>query len=194
MKNERNVAALGRLGLFMASLVPTLSLGCAGAYGHAPNYVAIDQEASVVAGAHEYDPSSVRSQGPDAWKKAVVLFGVVENRSAGPGGRALLKLSVRRLAPHNVCARAGDDDSCRVTVSESDAGSAWALVSLRGDDDVGPLAVAQRSLVRIVGTIGQDVSPADGAAVVHASWYRHWPANQYVSLSHGGGLGLVGTF
>ena len=41
--------------------------------------------------------------------------------------------------------------------------------------------VGQRSLLRIVGTVGQDVSPADGSPVVHALWYRHWPRSEYVS-------------
>jgi len=163
-------------------LVVAFAVGCggAGAYGHAPNYAPIDPEVSAVAGAREYDAASARVQGPEAWRKAVVLFGVVESRAAGPGGQAFLKLSVRRLEPRNQCSRDGDDDSCRVTVSERDAGTVWTLVSLRGDDDVGPFAVGQRSLVRIVGAIGQDVSTTDGSPVVHASWYRHFPPPQYL--------------
>ena len=39
---------------------------------------------------------------PDEWRKGrVTLFGVVESRTAGPGGQALLKLSVRRLDGRN---------------------------------------------------------------------------------------------
>jgi hypothetical protein len=175
------------LRLSIVSVMAALAAGCggSGAYGHSPNYAPLDPEVSAVAGAREYDAASARVQGPEAWRKAVVLFGVVESRAAGPGGQALLKLSVRRLEPHNVCPREGDDDSCRVTVSDSDVGTVWALVSLRGDDDVGPFAVGQRSLVRIVGTIGQDVSPTDGAPVVHASWYRHFPLAQYVAKKPG---------
>ena len=75
----------------------------------------------------------------------------------------MLKLSVRRLEPFNLCQSQQDEDSCRVTVSDKDFGSVYALVQLRGDDDVGPRSVGQRSLVRIVGTLGQDVSPTDGA-------------------------------
>jgi hypothetical protein len=167
----------------MAVCAVVLGVGCGGAgvYGHAPSYAPIDDEATLVAVAREYDAAAARSQGPEGWRKAVALFGVVESRAAGPGGQALLKLSVRTLAPQNACERPGDDDSCRVTVSEKDEGGVWVLVRLRGDDDFGPLAVGQRSLVRIVGAIGQDVSPTDGAPVVHASWYRHFPATQYVS-------------
>jgi len=170
-----------RLSIALSVLALAVGCGGAGVYGHSPSYAPIDEEASLVAGAREYDAKAARSQGPEESRKPVVLFGVVESRAPGPGGQALLKLSARALAPQNVCARPGDDDSCRVTVSEKDEGGVWALVRLHGDDDFGPLAVGQRSLLRIVGTIGQDVSPTDGAPVVHASFYRHFPATQYVS-------------
>jgi hypothetical protein len=155
--------------------------GGAGPYGHAPAYVPLDAESTAVAGAREYDPVMVQRR-PDEWRKgSVTLFGVVESRSAGPGGQALLKLSVRILEPRNLCENHNDDDSCRVTVSDKDFGVVWTLVSLRGEDDVGPRSVGIRSLLRLVGTIGQDVSQADGAPVVHASFYRHWPSFYYVT-------------
>jgi hypothetical protein len=127
-----------------------------------------------------YD-ATVQRPGAGGVERRISLFGVVDGRAAGPGGQALLKLRVRALEPANQCARPGDDDSCRVTVSDKDFGVVWSLVELRADDDVGPRAVAPRSLLRIVGTVGQDVSPADGAPVVHALWYRHWPGQEYVA-------------
>jgi len=157
--------------------------GChgAGPYGHSPRYVELSEESSVTAGAREYDPVMIERR-PDEWRRSTVtLFGVVEGRTAGPGGRAMLKLSVRRLEPRNLCDNQNDDDSCRVTVSDRDFGVVWALASLHGDDDVGPRSVGLRSLVRVVGTIGQDVSPSDGALILHATWYRHWPAFYYVT-------------
>lgn len=182
MNNGCKVATRAYLRLSRAFALALIAAACggAGAYGHAPAYVPIDQEASVVAAAREYDAVAARSQGPEGWRKAVALFGLVESRAAGPGGQALLRLSLRTLESRNVCERQGDDDSCRVTVSDRDKGAIWALVRLRGDDDVGPFAVGQRSLVRVVGAVGQDVSPADGAPVVHASWYRHFPSTEYV--------------
>jgi hypothetical protein len=161
-----------------------LLAGChgAGPYGHAPRYVELDDETAAVAGAREYDPVMVERQ-PEEWRKGkIALFGVVESRSAGPGGAALLKLSVHRLEPRNLCESETDDDSCRVTVSDKDFGVVYALVVLRGDDDVGPHAVRQRSLLRIVGTLGQDVSP-EGAPILHATYYRHWPPFFYVTRS-----------
>jgi hypothetical protein len=168
--------------LALAALL-SLATGCysAGPYGHSPRYVELSDETTAAAGAREYDPVMVDKQ-PDQWRKGTVtLFGVVESRTAGPGAQAMLKLSVRRLEPHNICENAGSDDSCRVTVNDKDFGSVWVLVQLSGDDDVGPRAVGQRSLVRIVGTLGQDVAPADGGHVIHATWHRHWPVYFYAT-------------
>jgi hypothetical protein len=174
-----------KLGL--PALLTTLTLGAtagchsAGPYGHAPRYVELSEETAAASGAREYDPVMVERQ-PEEWRKGrVVLIGVVESRTAGPGGQALLKLSVRRLDPRNLCESENDDDTCRVTVSDKDFGVVSALVQLRGDDDVGPHAVGQRSLLRIVGTLGQDVTPADGTPILHATYYRHWPVYFYVT-------------
>jgi hypothetical protein len=171
-------------GLLLAGLAVLLLVGChsAGPYGHSPRYVELDDETTAASGAREYDPVMVERQ-PDQWRKGkTVLFGVVESRSAGPGGAALLKMSVRRLEPRNLCESENDDDSCRVTVSDKDFGVVTALVVLRGDDDVGPRAVGQRSLLRIAGAVGQDVS-AEGTPIVHANYYRHWPPFFYVTRS-----------
>jgi hypothetical protein len=169
-------------------MLPTAALAlaipaCAGAgpYGHSPRYVELDEESAATAGARDYDPVMVLRQREQWQKQKVALFGVVASRSAGPGGQALLKLLVRRLEPRNLCESATDDDSCRVTVSDKDFGVVWALASLHGDDDVGPRAVAQRSLLHVVGTIGQYISETDGAPIVHATYYRHFPPLSYVT-------------
>jgi len=155
----------------------------AGPYGHAPRYAPTGDETTAIAGAREYDPVMVERQ-PDDWRKGTItLFGVVDSRAAGPGGQAMLKLSVRRLEPRNLCQNENDDDTCRVTVSDKDFGAVAVLVQLRGDDDVGPSAVGQHSLVRIVGTLAQDTSPSDGAPILHATWLRHWPVYSYVTRS-----------
>ena len=51
---------------------------------------------------------------------------------------------------------------------------------LHGDDYVGPRAVGPRSLLRVVGALGQDASP-DGAPMFHATYYRHFPRFFYVT-------------
>jgi hypothetical protein len=175
-----------RLAVLAAAAVlamATVSCHGAGPYGHSPRYAELDEETTATAGAREYDPVMVERQ-PEEWRKGTVtLFGVVESRAAGPGGQALLKLGVRRLDPRNLCQNEHDDDTCRVTVSDKDFGVVYALVQVRGDDDVGPHSVGMRSLVRIAGTLAQDVSPSEGAPIVHATWYRHWPVYFYVTRS-----------
>lgn len=178
---------IGTLSLIALAALST-ACGGAGPYGHAPRYVELSDETAATAGAREYDPVMAERQ-PDEWRKGkLTLFGVVESRAPGGGGQALLKLGVRRLEPRNLCENEHDDDSCRVTVSDKDFGVVYALVQLRGGDDLGPKAVGQKSLVRIVGTLGQDVSPSDGAPIVHAAYYRHWPVYHYVTRSSAGNM------
>jgi hypothetical protein len=158
------------------------SFGCsAGPYGHAPAYAPRGDEKGAIAHAREYDPVMFVRQ-PDEWRKGdVVLFGVVTNRGAGPGGASYLTLSVRRLEPRNLCENAHDDDTCRVTVSDRDFGVVHALVLLTGDDDMGEHSVAAGSLVRLVGRFGENADPNDGGAILRATWYRHWPRYFFVT-------------
>jgi hypothetical protein len=165
----------------LALVAMTVACHGAGPYGHSPKYVELDDETAAVAGAREYDPVMAERQPEDWHKGSVMLFGVVLGRTAGPGGQAMLKLGVRRLDPRNLCENEHDDDSCRVTVSDKDFGVIYALAQLRGDDDTGPKAVGIRSLLRVVGTLGQETSPTDGAPVLHATYYRHWPVFNWVT-------------
>jgi len=169
-----------------AMLAVTLSMtlmGChdPGQYGHAPHYAPLSDEEGAAAAAREYDPVMFQRQ-PEEWRaRPTVLFGTVTQRTAGPSGTAFVKLSVRRLEPRNLCANANDEDSCRVTVSEKDYGVVTAAVSLKGEDDVGARSVAGGSLLRVVGTFGQEVDPQDGSPVIRATFYRHFPRNYYVT-------------
>src|SRR5450631_2601968 len=103
--------SMGAVGAALACLVSTAGCHSAGPYGHSPRYVEVSDETAAATGAREYDPVMVERQ-PDEWRKGrLTLFGVVESRTAGPGGQAMLKLSVRRLEPHNLCESKQEDDS-----------------------------------------------------------------------------------
>lgn len=171
----------------MRRLSAALVLFCAcrspGPYGYAVTYVPTSEEKAAVEGSREYDPVMVGRE-PEAWRKGTTsLFGVVTGRVPGPGGAASLTLSVRRLEPRNLCSNANDEDTCRVTVSDRDFGIVHALVKLRPEDELGEKSVGIGSLVRVVGTLGEDVDPADGAPILRATFYRHWPRNVYVTKS-----------
>ncbi len=105
---------------------------------------------------------------------------MVTNRGSGPGGAAYLTLSLRTLQPRNLC-ESDDEDSCRVTVSEREMGRVHALLALASEDDMGQESVGLGSLVRIVGTVTQDLDPSDGTPIVRATFYRHWPRGFFVT-------------
>ncbi len=173
------VVALVALG----TVAPTLLVGChgAGPYGHSVAYAPSVDEAKAVTGAREYDPVMFQRL-PDEWRgKPVTLFGVVTRRDSGPGGGAALTLSVRRLEPRNLCDNMNDEDSCRVTVSDTDFGVMHVIVPLRAEDDTGEHSASAGSLFRVVGTLGEDVDTNDGTPILRATFYRHWPRNFYVT-------------
>jgi hypothetical protein len=166
-----------------ALAIASVALGCrsAGPYGYAPTYIASSDEQAAVEGAREYDPVMYARE-PEVWRKSkVVFFGVVTGRAPGPGGQAYLTLSVRRLDTRNLCSNANDEDTCRVTVTDHDFGIAHTLVALKPEDDVGEHSVGAGSLVRVAGNFGEDVDPNDGAPIMRAAYYRHWPRYFYVT-------------
>jgi len=153
-----------------------------GLYGHSRVYSPLDQEEAALKNAKEYDPVMAQ-RAPDEWKgKTVSLFGVVSARNAGTGGNAALKLSMRTLETRNLC-ETTSEDSCRVTVSDREHAVVHARVKLTGDDDIGTNSVGVGSLVRVVGTISDSVDPNDGAPVLQAVYYRHWPRGFYVTTA-----------
>lgn len=155
----------------------------AGPYGYSTKYAPTSEEETALKDAGDYDPVMYARE-PTEWRRRrSALFGVVTSRAPGPGGAAYLTLGVRKLEPRNLCSNANDEDTCRVTVSDRDFGVVHALVRLRGGDDMGEKSVAVGSLVRVGGVFGEDVDPADGAPVLRASFYRHWPRYYYVTRS-----------
>jgi hypothetical protein len=172
-----------KAGLGLVLAFGALAAGCrgGGAYGYAASYVPLDAEETALKGAREYDPIMYQREVEDWRTKKVTLFGVVTARAPGPSGASNLTLSVRRLATRNLCSNSNDEDTCRVTVTDKDFGVVHALVGLQPDDDTGEHSVTAGSLVRVVGQFGEDVDSSDGAPVMRASFYRHWPRHFYVT-------------
>jgi len=167
--------------LSLALVLPRCGGG--GQYGHAVNYVPLSDEEKATKTAKEYDPVMFQRQ-PDQWRgKPVALFGIVTNRGSGPGGAAYVTISVRRLEPRNACESHADEDTCRVTVSDADFGLVHVQVVAHGEDDVGEHSIGGGSLLRLVGTFGEETDPNDGGAVMRATYYRHWPRGQYVTTA-----------
>ena len=119
---------------------------------------------------------------PEAWRKSkAVLFGVVTSRAPGPGGAAYLTLSVRKLETRNLCSNAQRRGHVSRHRQRSRFRRRPRARALRPDDDMGEHSVGVGSLVRAVGMFGEDVDPADGAPVMRASFYRHWPRYFFVT-------------
>ncbi len=159
-----------------------LVVGChsAGPYGYSRVYSPLDEEERATTDAKELDPVMMERI-RDEWKKSKVhVFGVVKSRRDAPGGGAYLTLGMRSLAPRNLCDDA-DEDSCRVTVSEREHAVVHAVVRLTGGDDLGSVSVRPGSLLRVVGSLGDEADATDGGPVIRAQYYRHWPRGQFAT-------------
>jgi len=168
------------LSSFAASALVLSACRSAGPYGHSRAYTPTSDEAQATSGKTELDPRAV-PRSPDQRRRVYWAFGVVTHRSPGPGGAAYVALSLRALQPQNQC-ESRDEDTCRVTVGDRETGRAHALVTLTAEDDLGERGVGLGSLLRVVGNVAEDVDPADGSAIVRASFYRHWPRGFYQAV------------
>jgi hypothetical protein len=119
---------------------------------------------------------------PESWAgKKVSLFGVVVARENQQGAAAVLTLGIRTLQPKNLCA--GDtEDTCRTTVSEKESERVVALVTIASPEDLsGQHAIGLGSLLRVIGTLAPPST--EGSLTIRGSFYRHWPARQYVTTA-----------
>jgi hypothetical protein len=173
-------AAMKTAGAAIALMLVGVGCSAAGPYGYARTYVPTDGEEAAVGEAREYDPV-MSTRRPEDWKaEPVQLFAVVSSRERGPDGATLMNVSMRRVEARNLC---GDESSqsCRVTVTAKAFATLRVLVKLAPEDDTGAHRVEPGSLLRLVGkleSVGGDDKP-----LLRASWYRHWPGDQYVTTA-----------
>jgi len=159
-----------------------LACGSGGQFGHSKTYSPLSDEESAAEGAKDYDPVMAK-RSPEKWKGiSVSAFGIVVNRSSGPGGASEVKLSLRNLESRNLC-ESTDEDTCRVTVSEHEHAIVHAMLHLRTEDDLGEHSLGPGSLVRVIGVMADAVDPSDGEPVLQAKYYRHWPRGFYVTTA-----------
>lgn len=171
-----------RLAVYLPLLLGVLACHSAGPYGYSKVYSPLSEEEEAAEGAKKYDPVMAERFASE-WKgKRVSVFGVVTLRRPGPNGTTDLTLSVRTLAPRNLCDEGGED-TCRVTVSEREYGIVHALVKLKSGDNIGEHSVGSGSLVRVIAVRVDDVNSDDGNPVLKAQYYRHWPRNFYVTTA-----------
>jgi hypothetical protein len=165
-------------GLILSLLAVSCHPG--GPYGHSKVYSPTSDEEHATQGIQEYDPLLAERAIDKLKGRPTWLFGIVTNRASGPGGATYVALSLRTLQQRNLC-QSDAEDSCRVTVSDREMGRVHVLLSLGADDDLGEHGVGLGSLLRVVGTVTQDIDPTDGMAVLRGSFYRHWPRGFYLT-------------
>jgi hypothetical protein len=68
-------------------------------------------------------------------------------------------------------------------VGEREQALVHAHVKLESEDDIGRKSVGAGSLLRVIGVIGDEVDPNDGAPVLRATYYRHWPRSFYLTAA-----------
>jgi hypothetical protein len=154
----------------------------AGPYGYSRTYSPLSAESDAAEGAKEYDPVMAERDKAE-WKKSKVsVFGIVTKRAEGPGGTAYLTLSVRSLEARNLCDTL-DEETCRVTVGEREFAIVHATLKLTPSDDLGEKSLNRGSLVRVLGKLTDEVDAEDGAPVLKADYYRHWPRNFFVTTA-----------
>lgn len=149
--------------------------GCAsgGRYGYARTYIATGAEEDAEEGAVPFDPVMARRREKEWLGKKVAVFGVVESIE----GQDVL-LSLRNLQQRNLCS-SHEEDSCRVTVTDHEFAKLHASVRIQPSDK----KVQQGSLLRVIGTLSEEPHPDTGNWVIEASFYRHWPGGEFVTLS-----------
>lgn len=165
--------------LQLAAASALLSCGSAGPYGYSRTYSPLGAEEAALEGSERYDPVMARRLPAEWQSKKLDVFGIVLARAEGRDGLTDLTLSVRRLAARNLCEDASED-TCRVTVGDQELARLHVLVSLGQSDSLGN-GVQPRSLVRVVGKLEEQTNKEDGSDVLLATYYRHWPAAEFVT-------------
>lgn len=169
--------------MWKTALMLLLAVGChsPGPYGYSRTYSPLDAEEDASASVRELDPVMLQRAKEDWRNTNISVFGIVSSRREAANGNAYLTLSMRTLAPRNLC-DSPDEESCRVTVGDHEHAIVHAVARLSGEDDLGRRRVAPGSLVRVIGRLADQVGDG-GAPVLVASYLRHWPRGEYVTLA-----------
>ena len=159
------------------------ALACASSpYGYAQVYEPASGEANAARDAQPFDPVMAQRNQRSWVGKRVSIFGVVKSVESAPQGGHFLQLSVRNLQPRNLCSDS-NEDTCRVTVTERQFTTLYGLVRLKPQYTAGPDAVRPGSLVRVIGAVSESPYKKSGGTVVESDFFRHWPAQTYVTTA-----------
>jgi len=164
-------------------LVLVILLGCgSNPYGYARYYVPLDEEEAYAAQAVE-PPYTDVVRDPSGFADTLIgWFGVVREVVPQEDGSVLLRMSQRPHIERHLCAERSES-SCRVTVSERDAGPFSVRLRLRsGPDSEGANRVQRESLIKVYGRPTGEYD-STGGPFLTVDYYRHWPRGQYLDTT-----------
>ena len=168
---------------FGGALFLLAALGCGGnPYGYARYYIPVDDEETYAAQATEPSYTDVLRD-PGGYASSLIgWFGVVREVVPQEDGSVLIRLSQRPHIERQLCS-ARSESSCRVTVSEREAGPFSVRLRLReGGDSEGENRVQRESLLKVYGRPSGDYD-ATGGPFLTVDYYRHWPRGQYLDTT-----------
>ena len=172
---------MARMG--SALLLLWAAVGCGGnIYGYGRYYIPLDEEDSYAASALEPPYTDVVRDPGGFADQTIGWFGVVREVVRQDDGTVLVRMSQRPHVERHLCS-ARSDDSCRVTVSERDAGPFSVRMRLHaGADSEGENRIQWESLLKIYGRPSGDYD-STGGPLLTVDFYRHWPRGQYVDTT-----------
>jgi len=158
-------------------------LGCGGnPYGYARYYEPADDEETYAAQAVEPTYTDVLRDPGGYGSLLIGWFGVVREVVPQEDGSVLIRMSQRPHVERHLCS-SRSDSSCRVTVSERDAGPFAVRLRLHtGSDTEGENRVQRESLLKIYGRPSGDYD-STGGPFLSVDFYRHWPRGQYLDTT-----------
>ncbi len=166
----------------VTALMALVLSGCGGSlYGYSRSYQNWDRESEFRAREENPTYEEVRRARPETYDGHVIgWFGVVTSVVWTTSDSATVTLQFRPHEERHLC-RGEDDDTCRVTVGARDLGEFVVTIpSVRLVDRQGQGSpIFEGSLLKVYasyrGEMSETLSP-----ILHAEWYRHWPAHTYV--------------
>jgi hypothetical protein len=180
MSTSSLLTVFGRTGVVLS--LGLASCSAPGPYGYAQVYSPLDSEEEATKGSVPFDPSAATRK-PDVWRgRLVSTFGIVTEVTPGasPDTRKVL-LSMRGLQPRNLC-DGPDDETCRVTVTDTEFARLWAVLPNAAlvPKTTPPDPVQPGSLLRVVGKL-EVSNVVSEPPTIHVTLARHWPLQTYVT-------------
>lgn len=166
-----------------ASVLMLVIPGCgANPYGYARYYEPLDDEEFFARQAVE-PPYTEVVRDPGSFADVLIgWFGVVREVIPQEDRSILVRMSQRPHVERHLCAERSES-SCRVTVSERDAGSFSVRLRLPpGAESQRVPRIRRDSLLKIYGRPTGEYDTT-GGPFLSVEYYRHWPRGQYVDTT-----------